>query len=254
MDVSVVVPVHGNAATVEPLRDRLAAALAPVAREFEVLFVDDACPNGSLEVLRRMASEDPRVGVLALERNVGQNRAVLAGLAASRGARVVVLDADLQDPPEAVPSLLARLEGGVHAAFAARRGRYQSPLRHATGRAYKGVLHILSRRRIPVDAGLFVAMTRTLVDRVVAGVGDESDPHVLVLVARTGLPTTAIPVPRAPRAEGESAYTESMRWRSAWGGVRAALGFGRRGGAPEVRIRERLGAARADAAAEEVRR
>src|SRR5205814_350062 len=120
--VSVVVPVYRNTETLEELHRRLDAALGAAGVDFELVFVEDACPAGSLAVLRRLEAADPRVGVLALPRNVGQHAAVLRGLARARGRAVVVMDADLQDPPDAVPALLARRAQGPAAVFAGRRG------------------------------------------------------------------------------------------------------------------------------------
>ena len=96
--------------------------------------------------------------------NIGQQRAVLAGLAQARGSRVVVMDADLQDPPEAIPVLLDALSGNVSAVFFGRRGRHQSIVRHLTSRLFKTLLHMACGT--PPDAGLFVAMDRRMVTRL----------------------------------------------------------------------------------------
>src|SRR5439155_18061266 len=105
----------------------------------------------------------PRVCGIVLAENVGQNSAVLAGLAHARGAAVAVMDGDLQDPPEAVPVLLAALErDGADAVFAARRGRYETRLRLATGRVLKRALWVLTAGRMPPDAGLFLVLQRTV--------------------------------------------------------------------------------------------
>jgi glycosyltransferase involved in cell wall biosynthesis len=221
MRVAVVVPVHRNAATLEALHARLAAAIAPVADAIEFVFVDDACPEGSLAVLRRIAATDPRVAVVALAENVGQNRAVLMGLARADADAVVVLDADLQDPPEAVPLLLAELRGDVDAVFGGRRGEYQSGARMATSRMWKLLLHVLTARRLPADAGLFVAMTRRMAQRIAAAA--DGDAYVLALMARTGLRMTSVPVRRDARPVGTSSYDSARRARTAWLGVRTAV-------------------------------
>jgi glycosyltransferase involved in cell wall biosynthesis len=212
--LSAVVPVYRNADTLEELHARLAAALQATAPDaWELLLVDDACPHGSLAVLRRLAEHDPRVGVVVLVPNVGQHRAIRAGLAFARGDAVVVLDADLQDPPEAVPVLVSLLGPEAAAVFAGRRGRYESVSRLAAGRLAKWLLHHVSGRRLPADAGLFVAMTAPLARRVVAD--REPNPHVLAAIARTGLPLVSVPVRRDPRPSGRSAYSQLMRLRLA---------------------------------------
>ena len=107
--LSVVTPVYGNEATLEELYRRLAAVLAG---EWSLRFVVDASPDASLAVARRLAAADDRVSVTALEANVGQHAALLRGLAADDADVYACLDADLQDPPEAVPLLVGRLGAG----------------------------------------------------------------------------------------------------------------------------------------------
>lgn len=220
-DLSVVVPVYRNETTIEPLMERIRAALEG-AGKFEVLFVDDAGPDRSLDVLGALAGQDARVGVISLARNLGQNRAVLVGLAHARGRRVVVLDADLQDPPEAIPGLLSALQGDVAAVFAGRRGRYESPLRLATSYGLKRLLSLVSKRRLPPDAGLFVAMDRAMVERLLDC--QDADPHVPALMGRTGLRLISVPVERAGAPNGRSGYTARGRLRLAARAIATALG------------------------------
>ncbi len=238
-EISVVIPVYRNAEDLRELHARLRAVLAKTARPYEILFVDDASPDGSLEVLRALAAADSAVGVLALERNAGQNAALLAGLAHAGGRRIVTLDADLQDPPEAIPALLAPLRPPVDVIFAGRRGAYESPFRLATSRAWKLLLHLLSRRRVPPDAGLFLAITREAAARLLAF--RQEEPYILSLIARAGLAARSIPLPRA-RSRHTSGYTPGMRWRLAFQGLRAILSRDpapRCGGGPV--IREKIG-------------
>ncbi len=203
-------PVYRNADTLVELHDRLRAALR--GARVELIFVDDACPTGSEAVLRKLAAH-PGTRVLTLERNVGQHRAVLAGLAHARGAWTVVMDADLQDPPEAVPLLLARAAvGDVDAVFAGRRGTYESPLRLFTSRLFKRTLHALCG--VPPDAGIFAAVSKPAVERVLAMRGPA--PFVVAMIGCAGLPMASIPVERAPRSSGSSAYSARGRVKSAW--------------------------------------
>jgi glycosyltransferase involved in cell wall biosynthesis len=231
-DVSVVVPVFRNAETVRELRDRLARALHGSGESFEIVFVDDACPDGSAGALEELAREDARVSVLSLARNLGQHRATLAGLERTRGEWVVILDADLQDPPEAIPMLLARARAGADAVFAGRRGRYESAGRLFTSRLFKRLLARLCD--LPPDAGMFVVLSRRAVTRVLSMGGRR--PFVVAMIGCTGLPRVSIPVERAPRASGESAYGCWGRLRSglraiAWGlGYRIGLYRSRHGG------------------------
>lgn len=237
-DVTVVAPVHRNRDTVAELRRRVDASLASAGLRYELLFVDDACPEGSVDVLRELARAFPEVGVLALAHNRGQNAALLAGLREARGQRVVFLDADLQDPPEVIPRLLDGLASGAAAVFGGRRGAYQSWSRLVTSRAYKGLQRILSG--VPADAGLFVALDRRMVERLLA----ESPPFLVPAMGLSRLPLTSLPVERSARPSGASSYSA---WKRLVTGCRAALWVlarrlrGRAATNP-AEVRERIGA------------
>ena len=209
--VAVVVPVHGNAATLEPLARRLAAALA--GRDWRLRLVIDASPDDSLAVALSLAAAEPRVAVTGLTVNVGQHAAIARGLAAEPDAEAwVCLDADLQDPPEAVPLLLDRLAAGdVGAVFAGRRGRYESPVRGLTGTVHRLLAARLTG--LPPDAGAFFAMDAPVRDAVLTAVTDEGAPSVVLGVARAGVPVTSVPVERDRRTVGRSAWTARARLR-----------------------------------------
>ena len=221
LDLSVVVPVYGNADTLRTLHERLVRALDGAALAFEVLFVDDASPDRSRAVLEELASSDPRVALLGLERNVGQQQAVIAGLAQARGAWVVVMDADLQDPPEAILALLAHGRLGYKAVFAGRRGAYESPLRLLTSRLFKRLLSLLCG--VPADAGIFVAMHRSLVERLLKMGGPK--PFVVAMIGCAGLPMATLPVVRDVRPNGASAYSTWGRIKSGWRGIAFVLAW-----------------------------
>ncbi len=224
IDVSVVVPVYRNADTLEELHRRLARVFEDRSLEFEILYVDDACPAGSLEVLRALARADARAAAVSLARNAGQHRAVLVGLALARGRWTVVLDADLQDPPEAIPELLQKGAEGFSAVFAGRRGRYESAGRLFTSRLFKRLLSVLCGAGTRLaDAGLFVALDRALVSRVLAM--ENGRPFVVAMIACAGLAVASVPIARSPRPRGKSAYGSWGRLKS---GARAVAWVVRR--------------------------
>jgi hypothetical protein len=208
--IAVVVPVYRNADTLEPLVERLGAALT-TGRGWRLRLVVDACPQGSAEVAERLAEADPRVAVTVLPLNGGQHAALARGLADEPDADAwVCLDADLQDPPEAVPELLDRLAAGdVGAVFAGRRGGYESPLRRATGTLHRRVAARLTG--LPPDAGAFLAMDRAVRTAVVAEVLAGRAPSVVLAVARAHRPVTSVPVVRDVRPSGRSAWTGAAR-------------------------------------------
>ncbi|MFT4262025.1 MAG: glycosyltransferase [Nocardioides sp.] len=212
MRVAVVVPVYRNAATLEPLAARLGLALAD--RDWVLRLVIDACPDGSAAMAHRLAATDARIQVTELADNVGQHRAIALGLHEEALAEVwVCLDADLQDPPEALPSLVARLTGEPWTAgvFAGRRGDYESRGRHLTGDLHRRLLASITG--LPADAGAFLAMDRRLRDAVVAGVRDDGAPSVVLAAGLSGLPLASVPVERHVRPVGVSAWTSGARLR-----------------------------------------
>lgn len=132
--LSVIVPVYGNETTLRELKDRLTTTLAAMGAEYELIFVDDASPDGSWGVIEAMASEDPRVVGVRLAANVGQPRAYCAGIDASGGSIIGSIDADLEHPPEAIPRLLEALREGHDLVVARRVGRAPGRLRLAGSR------------------------------------------------------------------------------------------------------------------------
>lgn len=207
--VAVVTPVYRNAPTLEELARRVAAALDGVGVDWSLRFVVDASPDDSLAVAHGLAAADRRLSVTSLAANVGQNRALLTGLAAEPGKKTwVCLDADLQDPPEAVPALLARLAvGDVGVVFAGRRGAYESPGRRLTGTVHRAAMARLTG--LPPDAGAFLAMDRASKDVLLA----MSPPGVVAGIGAARIRTTSIPVVRAGRPSGRSAWTTAARLR-----------------------------------------
>ena len=200
--ISVIVPVYGNAGTLRELAARIGQAGLPVPHE--LLLVNDASPDDSAAVL---ATLDARV--ITHDVNRGQNAAVLTGFAHARGDTLVVLDADLQDPPEAIPELLrAKRESGAAIAFATRTGKYASGGRMWTSRVYKFLLSTLTS--VPRGAGLFVALDRDVAERVRAMA---PVPSIVAALGQLRVKTIAVPVARAMR-DG-SAYSDFDRLRLA---------------------------------------
>lgn len=228
-EVGVVVPVYKNRDTLARLIDRLHGALDGAGWSHELVFVVDACPQDSADLLRTLS--DPRLRVLELRQNVGQHMAVMIGLERCRGSWVVIMDADLQDPPEAVPSLVAAGRGeSIDVVFAGRRGNYQARGRLITSKIFKTLLHCLTG--IPKDAGIFMALRRPALDRLL-GLRTRR-PFVPAMVGALEVSMVSLPVERSARATGESAYSSWARLRSALRGVRCYLDCRRQSSAVSI--------------------
>jgi dolichol-phosphate mannosyltransferase len=210
--VSVVVPVYHNAASLADLFARLAAvAQAHPSDRFEFVFVEDGSRDGSFQVLRGLAARDARVRIVKLSRNFGSGAALLAGLAHARGDATVTLAADLQDPPELIPEMLASWRSGRKVVLATRRSR-ADPL---PTRALAGVFYALFRRfalpTMPRQGFDFFLVDRR-VRELITGI-QENNVYLMGLILWLGFEPGLVPYDRAAR---EERYGPSM-----WG-------FGRR--------------------------
>lgn len=217
LDVSVVAPVFRNRATLAELRDRIASTLDPLGCMWELILVDDCCPDGSAAEIERLAEADPRIVPIHLAERGGQQRALVAGIRDSRGERVVTLDADLQDPPEAIPVLLDRI-GAASAVFAGRRGSYQSSGRLRSSRLFKRAISAVSGT--PSDGGAFVALDRRTADAI--GRFRTTHPFLPAMVGLLGVAMESVPVERDVREHGSSAYTGALRLRTGASALAAA--------------------------------
>jgi dolichol-phosphate mannosyltransferase len=203
--LSVVSPVYGCAGCLEALCERIAAAVAPLGLEHEVVLVCDASPDDAWARIVEIAGRDPRVRGLRLSRNFGQHPAITAGLAHARGDWVVVLDCDLQDPPEAIPALLARAREGFDAVVAQRKRRKDGVLKRGLSAAFYGVLSWLTGERHDPETANFGIYSRRVVDTLLRM--PESGRFFPLLVRWTGLPRTTLAVEHGERASGRSGYS-----------------------------------------------
>jgi glycosyltransferase involved in cell wall biosynthesis len=213
--VCILTPVYRNQDTLEELYRQVTQILDAAGYGFTFFFINDASPDNSWNVIQSIASREDRVAGIRLLTNVGQQRALLTGLYYAQGDIFVTMDADLQDPPGALPSLLEELSHGYEAVFAGRRGNYQNNFRMLTSHIYKNTLHFLCG--IPKDAGLFIAFDQ----RARSALLDypPSRTHLAAMLGCARMKLKSIPVPRNNRPSGSSAYTNSMRLRAAWDGI-----------------------------------
>jgi glycosyltransferase involved in cell wall biosynthesis len=220
-ELSVVVPVFEEQAVLPVLIDRLTRVLDGMEVSAEVILVDDGSRDGTLAAILSAHAADPRFVGLSLSRNFGHQVAISAGLAEASGDAVVVMDGDLQDPPEALPALWDRLREGYDVVYAIRASRPEGWLKRL---AYAGFYRLLDRTvaiSIPVDAGDFGIMSRRVVDLVVAM--PERRRYVRGLRAWVGFRQTGLAIDRDPRHSGRPKFTLSKLAGLAIDGL---VGFG----------------------------
>jgi dolichol-phosphate mannosyltransferase len=203
--VSVVVPVYGSDSILLELYGRVAATLETIAREFELILINDASPDGAWRVIQELAARDSRVRGLNLSRNFGQYAAITAGLAASRGEWVVVMDCDLQDQPEEMAQMYAKAQEGYFAVIGSRQKRHDGLLRAFVSRAFYATLSYLTGTHQDPTLANFGMYHRRVIDAVLS-LPDHTR-YFSVMMRWVGFRTAIVPVAQAPRRGGKSGYS-----------------------------------------------
>jgi glycosyltransferase involved in cell wall biosynthesis len=215
--LSIVVPCYNEASVLPVFHGRLEAALA-VVPEWEVVYVDDGSSDTTRAEIEALYRIDPRVGLVSLSRNFGKETAVTAGLDHAVGEAVVVIDADLQDPPELIPRLLEKRRDGFDMVYAKRSSRAgETWLKRRTAHAFYRLMQRMGDQRLPEDTGDFRLMSR----RVVDAVRQLREQHRFMkgLFAWVGYPTTFVLYDRAARKAGLSKWNYWKLWNLALEGV-----------------------------------
>jgi len=167
VDFSVVIPIYCEEENLEELHRRLAGALEKIGGTSEIIFVNDASQDRSLELMRKLRRGDPRVRIISFSRNFGHQTALTAGMRHARGRAVALMDGDLQDPPEALPEMLSRMrETKAEVVYAVRRKRKENWFIRALYYLFYRALQSMSYIDIPTDAGDFCIMSRRAVDQL----------------------------------------------------------------------------------------
>ena len=222
--LSVVVPAYNEEANVRLLYERLASTLAPLDLEWELIFAVDPSTDGTESEIAALRAQDPRVKMLRFSRRFGQPAATLAGMAASTGDACVVIDCDLQDPPELLADFVARWREGYDVVYAQRRSRKGETLvKRIVSSVGYAVIKRIAEVEIPPNTGDFRLMSRRVVDHVVAL--DEAHGFLRGLVALVGFRQTAVLYDRDARAGGDGKYNRLLG--SLVIGVNGIVGFSR---------------------------
>ncbi|HBH00733.1 MAG: UDP-4-amino-4-deoxy-L-arabinose-oxoglutarate aminotransferase [Elusimicrobia bacterium GWA2_69_24] len=202
--ISVVIPVFNEARSLADLHHRLAQTLKETGEAYEVVFVDDGSTDGSIEILRALHAQDRTVRVVRLNRNWGQHAAVLAGMERACGDVVVTLDADLQNPPEEIPRLLAALAAGHDVAGGRRVGRRDGVLRRLASWAVNRVTSAVVGVRMRDYGCMLRAYRRSVVERIVAC--QEAAQFIPALANTFAGSVAEVPVAHDAREHGRSRY------------------------------------------------
>ena len=216
--VAVVVPFLNEADNLPLLCERLTAVLEKEPEPFELLFVDDGSSDGSAAFLAARAAQDPRVKLLRLSRNFGHQLAITAGMDHAEGDAVVIMDADLQDPPEVVPQLLARWREGHEIVYAVRTSRSgESWLKRLLAATFYKTFRRMANVDVPLDAGDFRLVDRKVIDALKQV--RELHRFVRGLTCWVGFSQSAVSYERAPRHSGVTKYPVWKSMRLAWDAI-----------------------------------
>ena len=217
--LSVVVPCYNEAANLPLFIERMTAAChAAAGGSYEIILVNDGSRDDTWPCLRAMALTRPGVIALDLSRNHGHQLAVTAGLSRARGERVLIIDADLQDPPELLGPMMARMDEGLDVVYGRRRARPgETVFKRATAHAFYRVLGRISAVAIPPDTGDFRLMSRLIVERLNAM--PEQDRFLRGMVAWLGGTQGEVLYDRDPRHAGRTGYTLVKMVRLATAGL-----------------------------------
>ena len=219
--ISLVIPVYNEEAVLGLLFARLDEVLGHLDNPVEIIFVNDGSQDGSLALLRTQARTDTRIRIIDLSRNFGHQTAITAGIDAAKGAAVVIMDADLQDPPEVVRDMIAAWQDGFDVVSARRRARPgETWFKRKSAHVYYRLLQRLSPVHIPADIGDFRLISRRVADALKAM--PERDRYIRGMISWIGFRQTEVLFTRDVRIAGESKYSLSSMMRLASNGI---LGF-----------------------------
>jgi polyisoprenyl-phosphate glycosyltransferase len=217
-EITVIVPCFNEDVVLPETTRRLTASLERIGRSFEIVFVDDGSRDHTPRILADLHASDPRIRVVRLSRNFGHQIAISAGLEYARGAAVVLIDADLQDPPEVISEMVALWRQGHDVVYGTRRNREgETTFKTLTAKWFYRFINRLSDVPIPLDSGDFRLLDRKVVEAVLAM--PERDRFVRGMVSWAGFRQVSVSYDRAPRHAGDSKYTLFRMARFAADGI-----------------------------------
>lgn len=217
MKLSVVIPCYNEEQVLHRLFERMSEAAAAWGMDYEIICVDDGSGDATWQLLREQHAADARWRCLSLARNFGHQAAVSAGMYHATGDALVIIDADLQDPPEEIARMLDKWREGYQVVFAIRATREDPPLKSLLAWVFYRLIARLVSFRIPVDAGDFCLLDRRVVN--VINAMPERGKYLRGLRAWSGFRQIGLPFQRHARAAGEPHYTLKKSLRLALDGV-----------------------------------
>ena len=214
MLLSIIVPAYNEEEVLPEFHRRLNTVLDKLGCQAQIVYVNDGSTDGTIEVVHRLRQYDPRVAVVDLSRNFGKEIAMTAGFDHAQGDAVVVIDADLQDPPELIPELVQHYQAGFDVVYAQRISRAgERAFKKASAFLFYRLIQSATRVKIPADTGDFRLLSR----RALEALNSLREQHRFMkgLYAWIGFPQKAVPYHREPRKAGQSKWNYWKLWNFA---------------------------------------
>lgn len=224
MDLSIVIPIYNEESNIQLLYDRLRQVVQEMQVSYEMIFVNDGSQDRSLEMIQDLSVKDARVKFIDFSRNFGHQIAVTAGLDHTQGEAVVIIDADLQDPPELIKDLYEKMKEGYEVVYARRRRRKgESVLKRFTASIFYRLLSRITSINIPLDTGDFRIIHRKVVEQLRKM--PEQHKFLRGQIAWIGFRQTFVEYDRDERHGGETGYTYAKMIRFAIDGITSFSDF-----------------------------
>lgn len=223
-DISIVIPIYNEEGNIFLLHERLTSVMEQLGASYELVFVNDGSKDQSISLIKQLAEKDSRVKYINFSRNFGHQIAVTAGLDLASGNAVVIIDADLQDPPELIADLYQKLKEGFQVVYAKRKQREgETFLKKLTAKLFYRTLKKITSVEIPVDTGDFRIMDRKVVDVLKAM--PEKNKFLRGQISWIGFKQTFVEYDRNERFAGKTGYTYRKMFRFAMDGITSFSDF-----------------------------
>ena len=222
--LSVIIPVFNEALLIHEMVSRLTAVCNSMQIPYELIFVNDGSSDGSLQILKGFAAADDTIRYVSFSRNFGHQNAVMAGVTHSKGEAVVIIDGDLQDPPELIPEMYAKYLEGFKVVYAKRIQREgESVFKKATAKLFYKLLKKITSFNIPVDTGDFRLISREVADHLINM--NEGSKFLRGQIAWLGFRQTGVEFERKERKAGKTKYTLKKMMKLALDGITSFSNF-----------------------------
>lgn len=216
--ISIVIPIFNETETLKTLKTRIVESSVDWNEDFEVVLVDDGSYDNSFELMRKIALEDRRFKIVRLSRNFGHQPAITAGIKHAKGDAVVIMDGDLQDPPELISSFIEYWKKDYQVVYGVRKNRKESFLKRFLYKTFYRFFRLISNIKMPLDSGDFCLMDRKVVRALVNDI-PEHHRFLRGLRAYAGFKQTGVEYDRDSRYAGKAKYTYSKLVGLAMDGV-----------------------------------